>query len=135
MAPKLTRAKIVQAVVVAVLVISPLLIGAGTAQERGNTQDVVQFTTIDALLAERPVGRHVTVTGTVTISPENYTAESGNTYQEFRISDGTGDIKVFCNTRDGRVSVDQGEDVTVKGTFKEFYGTPEIYAACAAVGD
>lgn len=132
MVPTITRPVIIRAAVVTMLLTSPLVIGMETAQKRGNTERE-QFSTVDALLEEQPVGEGVAVTGTVTTPVENYTAESGNVYQEFRISDGTGELNVFCNTEKGRTRISQDETVTVSGTFKDFYGTFEIYAACADI--
>lgn len=119
-------------VAVILLLVAPLLIGAATAEMQEDTQQD-QVIQIGTLLEDRPIGEQVTVTGTVRSPPEDYTAESGNTYQQFRIGDGTGDILVFCSTAAGRTTVARGDTVRVTGTFKEFYGTLELFTSCTDI--
>lgn len=115
------------------LLIGPLLIGAVTAEQHGQQADDREATPIATLLEEEPVGEQVTVVGTVTSSPENYTAQSGNRYQQFHVSDGSGELLVFCSTANGRTRVGVDDRVRVTGTFKEFHGTLEVSTSCAAV--
>lgn len=125
-----TQVKRIAAVVL--LLIGPPVIGVMTANDTGQ-QPSSSPAPIATLLEEQPVGEQVTVAGTVKNNPTNYTADSGNRYQQFHISDGSGELLVFCNTRDGRTGVDAGDRVRVTGTFKEFHGTLEVYTSCSAV--
>jgi RecG-like helicase len=122
-----------QAAVVALLLVGPLVIGAVTADAAGKQGDGGSPMPIATVLDERPVGEQVTVVGAVRDTPENYTAESGNRYQQFHISDGGGELLVFCSTADGRTAVGVGDRVRVTGTFKEFHGTLEVYTSCSAI--
>lgn len=122
-----------QAVAVLLLLAGPPVIGMVTADQAADVGGADPSTPIATLLEKQPVGEDVDVTGTVTSQLENYTARSGNRYQQFRISDGSGEILVFCSTRNGRTDVAVDDRVRVTGTFKEFHGTLEIYTSCTAV--
>ncbi len=88
---------------------------------------------VSDLYAEMPLDRPVRVTAAVTRVMDDYEADSGNTYQQFRVGDGDRTVKVFCGTRSGRVDVSAGDRVLVPGTFQEYYGTYEVYTRCANV--
>ncbi len=118
--------------VVLFLLLGPVVIGAVLAVP-GNNQQQPRFSDIGTVLEEDPVGEQVMVVGTVVTTPDDYTADSGNTYQQFTISDESGEIRVFCSTAEGRVRAAPDDRVRVTGTFKEFHGTREITTACAAI--
>ncbi|MFB6076818.1 MAG: hypothetical protein ABEK12_01660, partial [Candidatus Nanohaloarchaea archaeon] len=63
----------------------------------------------------------------------DYVSDANDTYQQFYISNGGRELLVFCSTADGRINVSTSATVRVRGTFKEFQGTPEIYTRCGAI--
>lgn len=87
---------------------------------------------VTGLLEARPIGEEVLVRGNVSRVLDDYVSDSGNRYHQFMLSDGTGEVKVFCRAA-GNLSVEAGAEVRVQGTFKQFYGTDEIYTGCGAV--
>lgn len=87
---------------------------------------------VTGLLEARPIGEEVLVRGNVSRVLDDYVADSGNRYHQFMLSDGAAEVKVFCRAA-GNLSVGEGDEVRVQGTFKQFYGTDEIFTGCGAV--
>ncbi len=120
---------------VAVLLLGSLLLGlaasGGLPDGTGATQR--QNYTVTELMDRTPLEEDVRVPGTVSAVLDDYTAESGSTYQQFRLTDGDRAVKVFCSTSGGRVNVSTGDRVRVPGTFQEYYGEYEIFTRCSAV--
>lgn len=123
---------------VVLLLIGPLVIGvvlsgqpAGTVNAGPDGQ--IQPSTVHTLLEDQPEGETVRITGRVTQVLQDHVSQQNHTYQQFYVADDTGEILVFCGTGQGRVHVQQGDAVDVRGTFKVFYGTPEVYTQCRQV--
>ncbi|MDY6765959.1 MAG: hypothetical protein SVW77_01195, partial [Candidatus Nanohaloarchaea archaeon] len=98
----------------------------------GATQSVTNYT-IPRLLEEHPLESRVRVAGNVSTVLDDYRSEAGNVYQQFYLAGGGERVKVFCSTANGRVNISTAEEVTVTGTFQEFYGQVEIYTRCASI--
>ena len=94
------------------------------AQEMGSVSQILQ---------ELPLDKTVSVQGTVSRLQADYTSKKGYVYQQFYISDGSKELKVFCSKYKGAVSVEKGDNVSVTGTFQEYSSTYEIYAECGNV--
>lgn len=92
--------------------------------------------TVKELLAEKPLGKQVVVRGQLTRELEDYESQSGNTYQQFYISNNGAEVLVFCNTAGGRFNTGQVGDqdqLKVAGEFKNYYGQVEIYTPCSSI--
>lgn len=87
--------------------------------------------TVSGLLHALPVDEDITVRGTVTAVETDYRAESGTVFQRFYIGDGEREVLVFCDTRRGRVPVEEGVAVTVRARFVRFDRFYELETACA----
>lgn len=98
------------------------------------TSDRLRYS-VSGLMAERPLGESVTVTGQVVQVQKDHVSQAGNVYQRFVIADMTRDasVLVFCSTLDGRVTVEEEDMVQVTGTFKKYHDLYEVYAACVDV--
>lgn len=81
------------------------------------------------------LGDYVYVKGEVKEVLEDHLSEKGFLYQQFIISDGEENIKVFCSTKYGETEVGEGDEILFDGEFKKFYGTLEIYGFCSEVKD
>jgi hypothetical protein len=75
----------------------------------------------------------VFVKGKVTEVLEDHTSEKGFVYQEFMISDGKEEIKVFCSVKYGRAEVSKGDEIVFDGEFKKYYNQYEIYGFCSEI--
>lgn len=122
-------------IAVFVLLVGPVVIGAATGGSYGELVGGAFTDThsIGTLLKTEPVGEEVSIKGRITRVKPDYVSGSGNTYQQFYVSDGTGELLVFCSTKDGRTTVEQGDRVKMVGTFKDFYGTLELYTVCTHI--
>lgn len=103
------------------------VLGTGFALDEVRNPDVY---TVTDLLMELPTGEDVTVRGEVVTVQEEYTAESGNAFQRFYITDGDAEVLVFCDTRRGRIPVTEGDRVTVHARFTRFDRTYELSTVC-----
>ncbi len=82
--------------------------------------------TVSSLLNEKPLNEIVIVCGLVVDAPEDYTAKtSGNLYQQFYITDGSKQIKVFCS-KDAELKISKHEKVEVTGKFIIFDNEYEV---------
>ena len=93
----------------------------------------MEFDSVSGLLSVMPLSEHVSVKGTVSEIGEDYVSPKGYEYQQFRISDDTNEVKVFCSKRDGSADVAIGDIVVVQGKFQKYYDSLEIYADCSFV--
>ena len=93
----------------------------------------IEFSSVTELLERMPLQQHVSLTGTVRHISEDYISDSGSEYQQFFISDGSREVKVFCSTNGGRVSVREGDEVFLTGKFQKYYDSVEIYTDCSSV--
>ena len=97
------------------------------------TQDYTEYT-VSELLDKLPLGQYVSVSGTVSRVEGDYTSKKGYEYQAFFMSDGSGEVKVFCSKYRGPADVSQGDQVSLKGVFQEYYQEYEIYLYCSDIG-
>ena len=90
--------------------------------------------TVSPLLSKKPLNQIVTVTGSVLNAPEDYTAKkTGNVFQQFYITDGSKQIKVFCS-KDTELKLTKNDGVEVTGKFKLFRNEYEVAdLSCSAV--
>lgn len=90
--------------------------------------------TVSSLLSKKPLKQIVTVTGSVLNTPENYTAKTtGNVFQQFYITDGSKQIKVFCS-KDTESKLTKNDGVEVTGKFILFGNEYEVAdLLCSAV--
>jgi hypothetical protein len=93
----------------------------------------MEFGSVSKLLEMMPLEEHVSVPGTVTSIGDDFVSSSGSIYQQFFISDGSSEVKVFCSTLGGRADVSEGSEVVVSGKFQKYYDSLEIYADCPDV--
>jgi len=76
---------------------------------------------------------YVYVRGEVTEVLEDHISNKGYVYQQFVISDGEEEIKVFCSVKYGRTEVSEGDQIVFDGEFKKYYGTFEISGFCSEI--
>ena len=80
--------------------------------------------TVSPLLSKKPLNQIVTVTGSVLNTPKDYTAKTtGNVFQQFYITDGSKQIKVFCS-KDTGLKLTKNDGVEVTGKFILFGNEP-----------
>lgn len=89
--------------------------------------------TVSSLLSKKPLNQIVTVTGSVLNTPEDYTAKKGNVFQQFYVTDGSKQIKVFCS-KDTELKLTKNDGVEVTGKFILFGNEYEVKdLLCSAV--
>ena len=93
----------------------------------------IELNNVTELLERMPLEEHVSLTGTVSSIGEDYVSESGYGYQQFFLTDGSKEVKVFCSKRAGPVQLSVGDEVYLTGKFQKYYDTLEIYADCTSV--
>jgi hypothetical protein len=96
-------------------------------------QPAQEMGSVSQLLQSLPLDKTVSVQGSVSKVQADYTSKKGYVYQQFYISDGAKDLKVFCSKYKGSVAVQKGDNVSITGTFQEYSGTYEIYMECSDV--
>ena len=77
------------------------------------------------------LGEEVFIRGKIVKVLGDYVSRKGYVYQQFVISDGSENIKIFCSTKYGRAEVEEGEEIVFEGEFKKYHGTYEIYGFCS----
>jgi hypothetical protein len=90
----------------------------------------LEFSNVTELMERMPLQLYVSVSGTVSHIDEDFISESGNEYQQFYVSDGNMEVKVFCSKNGGSVPVREGDRVFITGKFQKYYDTVEIYSDC-----
>ncbi len=93
----------------------------------------IEFDSVTELFEKMPFQEHVSLTGTVSHVDDDYVSDGGYEYQQFFISDGSKEVKVFCSKRGGAAEVKEGSEVFLTGRFQKYYDTLEIYAECSSV--
>lgn len=88
---------------------------------------------VSQMLSELPLDQTVSVQGTVSRILSEYTSKKGYKYQQFYISDGSKDLKVFCSEYKGSADVNKGDNVSVTGVFQKYGSDYEIYMECSDV--
>jgi hypothetical protein len=96
-------------------------------------QPAAEMGSVSQLLQELPLDKTISVQGSVSRILDDYTSKKGYQYQQFYISDGAKDLKVFCSKYKGAVDVQKGDNVSVTGTFQKYSNTYEIYGDCSGV--
>lgn len=96
-------------------------------------QPAAEMGSISQLLQELPLDKTVSVQGSVSKILSDYTSKKGYQYQQFYISDGLKDLKVFCSKYKGAVDVQKGDNVSVTGTFQKYSSSYELYTECGNV--
>ena len=81
--------------------------------------------TVSSLLDKKPLNEIVTVSGLVLSNPENYTAKAGNLYQQFYMTDGSRQVKIFCS-KDAETRVSKNDKVELTGKFITFGSEYEV---------
>ena len=94
------------------------------AQEMGSVSQILQ---------ELPLDKAVSVEGAVSKVQADYTSKKGYVYQQFYITDGSKEVKVFCSKYKGSVDIRKSDNVSVRGTFQKYGSTYEIYTECGNV--
>ena len=121
-----TFAKIALGVAVLAIVVSGFVL----AHEPGKEVEIVNVNTT------REVGLNiksveelegiVVVKGKVVRVDEDYVSKSGGVFQQFYVGDGTGELKVFTRVDGGRLVVEEGEEIVLRGELEEFNGKKEL---------
>ena len=114
--------------IVAVIAIVVIIIGIAVFLSLNSSYAV------SSLLSKKPLNQIVTVTGSVLNTPEDYTAKkTGNVFQQFYITDGSKQIKVFCS-KDTGLKLTKNDGVEVTGKFILFANEYEVAdLLCSAV--
>lgn len=94
---------------------------------------VLEFESISELLYRMPLEEQVSVPGEVNRIQEDYVSKKGYEYQQFFITDGEQELKVFCSKYRGGIDIKEGDYVLIKGKFQKYYNTYEIYLDCSNV--
>jgi len=89
--------------------------------------------TVSQTLQELPLDKTITVQGSVSRLLDDYTSKKGYQYQQFYISDGSKDLKVFCSKYKGSVSIRKGDNVSATGKFQKYSNSYELYGECGDV--
>jgi uncharacterized protein YdeI (BOF family) len=101
-----------------------------TGQVSGNAGD---FSSVSELLRQTPLDKQVSVLGEISRIMEDYVSKKGYEYQQFFITDGEQELKIFCSKYKGSVEVKEGDNVLIKGKFQKYYNTYEVYLDCRNV--
>jgi len=95
-------------------------------------QDYTEFT-VSELLDQLPLDQYVSVSGVVSEIESDYISKKGYEYQQFMLSDGSEEIKIFCSKYKGSADISQGDQVSLRGRFQKYYQTFEIYLPCSDI--
>jgi TorA maturation chaperone TorD len=93
----------------------------------------LEYGNVTELLDEMPLDQQVSLSGTVSRVDSDYTSKKGYEYQQFFVSDGHSEVKVFCSKYRGSVDVSEGDEVFLSGKLQKYYQTLEIYTECPSV--
>ncbi|MEM7816187.1 MAG: hypothetical protein QXN71_03645 [Candidatus Aenigmatarchaeota archaeon] len=88
---------------------------------------------VSQMLQELPLDRTISVQGTVSRVLSDYKSKKGYEYQQFYITDGKEELKVFCSKYKGAVDIKRNDNVSVTGKFQKYGNEYEIYAECQNV--
>jgi predicted extracellular nuclease len=136
----LLRLGILAAFLTGILIISwagGYLTGRTISTSYGSSSDSAipsgETKTVSQTLQELPLDSTINVQGSVSRILDDYTSKKGYQYQQFYVSDGAKDLKVFCSKYKGSVSVKKGDNVSVTGKFQKYSSTYELYGECNGV--
>jgi hypothetical protein len=96
----------------------------------GPTSD---FSSVSGLMQAMPLEQQVSVPGEVSRVLEDYVSKKGYEYQQFFITDGEQELKIFCSKYKGSIDVKEGDEVLINGKFQNYYNAYEIYLDCRDV--
>jgi RecG-like helicase len=85
--------------------------------------------TVEELFQEEPFGEKVLVHGVV----DEWHGEGrteGKRYAQFDLRQGGSTIRVYCSALAEEMDISEGQEVTVRGTFKRYRGSAEIATGC-----
>ncbi|MCX6814418.1 MAG: hypothetical protein NTY20_02110 [Candidatus Aenigmarchaeota archaeon] len=92
-----------------------------------------KMTSVSQILQELPLDKTVSVEGTVSKVLSDYTSKKGYQYQQFYITDGSKELKIFCSKYRGSIDIGKSDNVSVTGVFQKYSSSYEIYAECGNV--
>ena len=119
-------------VISAILVLDAVALGlSNAANVTGNIVAQNNPVTVSGVFSGALLGEDVRVKGTVTSVLPEYASKSGSLYQQFMISDGEEEIKIFCSEAYGKADVSLGDGIVFEGKFQKYGGEPEVYGFCA----
>lgn len=90
----------------------------------------LEYSNVTELLHDMPLNEYISLSGTVSRVEADYTSEKGYVYQQFYVSDGSQEVKVFCSKYRGSVELNEGDEVFLSGKFQKYYQSLEIYTDC-----
>ncbi len=93
----------------------------------------MEFASVSELMQRMPLEENVAVTGEVSRVLEDHVSTKGYEYQQFYITDGSQEIKIFCSKYKGTTNVKEGDSVLINGKFQKYYNEYEIYLNCKDV--
>jgi uncharacterized protein YdeI (BOF family) len=93
----------------------------------------VEFASVSELMQRMLLEEQVSVPGEVVRVLEDHVSKEGYEYQQFYITDGKYDLKIFCSKYDGPTSVKEEDNVLINGKFQKYYNEYEIYLNCKDV--
>lgn len=96
-------------------------------------QPAQEMSSVSQILQELPLDKTVSVQGSVSRVQADYTSKKGYQYQQFYITDGAKELKIFCSKYKGSADIQKSDNVSVTGVFQEYSGTYEIYMECSDV--
>jgi hypothetical protein len=96
----------------------------------GDSSGELHPLTVSGMFGSAMLREDVYVTGTVSEVLSDHVSKTGFLYQQFLISDGVEEIKIFCSQKYGKSIVAVGNEIVASGTFQKYYGEYEIYGFC-----
>ena len=90
----------------------------------------MEFASISELMQRMPLEEQVSVPGEVVRVLEDQVSKKGYEYQQFYITDGKQDIKIFCSKYKGSINIKEGDSVLINGKFQKYYNEYELYLNC-----
>jgi len=119
-------------VVVTILVLNITAIFLSNTTGRIVSSESCPFS-VSEVFDEALLGEDVFVKGLVTKVLPDHISKKGFRYQQFIISDGKEEIRIFCSVKYGRTKAKEGDEIIFDGEFKKFHGIYEIYGFCSEV--
>jgi hypothetical protein len=101
---------------------------AGQAASGGSGPMTVSEVYVSALL-----GEDVYVKGTVSEVLDEYESQKGSLFQQFVISGGPDEVKIFCSERYGKAEAEEGDVISFRGKFQKYGGEYEVYGFCSEI--
>ncbi|UCC92045.1 MAG: hypothetical protein JSV39_02175 [Candidatus Aenigmatarchaeota archaeon] len=119
-------------VIAIILILNLIAIYLSNTTGRIVSGELLPFT-VSEVFDKVLLGEDVFVTGEVIKVLDDHVSKKGYEYQQFFISDGSENIKVFCSVKYGRTDISEGDEILFDGEFKKYYGTHEIYGFCSEI--